>query len=213
MKPVVPKNQFNEHGLAGLTPQLREQLLQQIDENRLLAAALSGMRDRVEELEKLVDTDTLTPLPNRRHFLRELERTLEHVRRHDLPAFIMFADLDGLKAINDQYGHLAGDAALIEVAHRLQDGLRKTDFVARIGGDEYGLILAHLTEAAAQEKAMSLISAITDRPLDLGGQQLSLQISLGLSRLFAEDTPTSAIARADAAMYAVRRAKPYLSDK
>ena len=190
--------------LAELTPRLRALIVQQIDENELLAAALADMRARVDELERLVDSDTLTPLPNRRRFLRELDRIVQHGRRYKTPAFVMFVDLDGLKAINDAHGHLAGDAALIHVAEILSTMLRTTDVVARIGGDEFGLLLEHLDEAAARDKAAKLVDAVAASPLEIGGQWVPLSVSIGVAAVSPDDGCDAVLARADAAMYAAK---------
>ncbi len=184
-----------------LTPRVRELLLQQIDENQLLSAALGEMRDRIEELERLVDTDTLTPLPNRRRFVREVERCVQHGRRYGTTAWVMFVDLDGLKTINDSHGHLAGDAALIHVASILQSHVRTTDVVARIGGDEFGLLLENIGSVAVQEKAASLIESVAGAPMMVGGQRLRIGISIGLAELNLDDDAESLVARADEAMY------------
>jgi diguanylate cyclase (GGDEF)-like protein len=190
--------------LAELTPRVRALIVQQIDENELLGAALADMRLRVDELERLVDSDTLTPLPNRRRFLRELDRVVQHGRRYKTPAFVMFVDLDGLKAINDAYGHLAGDAALIHVAEMLSTMLRTTDVVARIGGDEFGLLLEHLDEAAARDKAAKLVEAVAASPLEIGGRQVPLSVSIGIAQVSPDDDSDAVLARADAAMYAAK---------
>ena len=81
------------------------------DENALLRASLAETRERLAELEQLADSDTLTPLPNRRRFLRELERVVSHAGRHGTPAALLYIDLDNLKAINDAHGRFVGDAA------------------------------------------------------------------------------------------------------
>lgn len=187
-----------------LTPRVRALLLQQIDENDLLSAALAEMRTRVDELERLVDSDTLTPLPNRRRFLRELDRVVQHSRRYGTPACVMFVDLDGLKAINDAYGHFMGDAALIHVAEILATMLRTTDVVARIGGDEFGLLLEHLDLAAARDKAAKLAAAIATSPLEVSGAPIRLSISIGIAEILAGDNADAVLARADTAMYAVK---------
>jgi diguanylate cyclase (GGDEF)-like protein len=190
---------------AELTPRVRDLLHQQLDENQLLSTALAKMRERIEELERLVDSDTLTPLPNRRRFVREVERVVQHGRRYGTPAsWVMFVDLDGLKQINDSYGHIAGDAALIHVATVLQTMVRTTDVVARIGGDEFGLLLEHIDVEAARDKAQRLIEAVADQPVILGGRRVRLSISIGLAELSADDDAETLIARADSAMYARR---------
>ena len=190
--------------LAELTPRVRALIVQQIDENELLAAALADMRARVDELERLVDSDTLTPLPNRRRFLRDLDRVVQHGRRYKTPAFVMFVDLDGLKAINDAHGHLAGDAALIHVAEILLTMLRTTDVVARIGGDEFGLLLEHLDEAAAFDKAAKLVEAVAASPLEIGSKPIPLSVSIGVAEVAPADGSDAVLARADAAMYAAK---------
>lgn len=188
-----------------LTPRVRALLHQHIDENQLLSSALAKMRDRIEELERLVDSDTLTPLPNRRRFVREVERVVQHGRRYGTPtAWVMYVDLDGLKRINDTHGHISGDAALIHVANILRTMVRTTDVVARIGGDEFGLLLEHIEAEDVGDKAISLIEAVAERPLMLGGKSVQLSISIGLAQLSAEDDAETLIARADDAMYARR---------
>jgi diguanylate cyclase (GGDEF)-like protein len=187
-----------------LTPRVRALLLQQIDENDLLSAALAEMRTRVDELERLVDSDTLTPLPNRRRFLRELDRVVQHSRRYGTPACVMFVDLDGLKAINDAYGHFMGDAALIHVAEILATMLRTTDVVARIGGDEFGLLLEHLDLPAARDKAAKLAAAVATSPLEVSGVPIRLSVAIGIAEILAGDNADAVLARADTAMYAVK---------
>lgn len=190
-----------------LTPRVRQLLMDQIDENRLLAAALTQMRDRIEELERLVDMDTLTPLPNRRRFVREVERVVQHGRRYGTPAWVMFVDVDGLKAVNDTLGHPAGDAALIHIATILASMVRTTDVVARIGGDEFGLLLEHIDAAGARDKADRLAAAVAEQPMVYEGRALPLGISIGVAELRPEDEPETLIGRADEAMYRRRAAQ------
>lgn len=176
------------------------------DENEVLRMALADMHARVEELERLADSDTLTPLPNRRYFLRAMSRVLAHVARHGTPAVAMFVDLDRLKAINDQHGHGTGDAALIHVANLLRRHIRVTDVVARIGGDEFGLLLDQLDDLDAENKARALETLIEENPLELkGGKRLPLTVSIGSTTLRADDSTESALARADARMYGTKR--------
>jgi diguanylate cyclase (GGDEF)-like protein len=175
-----------------------------VDENEGLKATLADLRARLEELERLADTDTLLPLPNRRAFLRELERVLHQAARHDTPAAVLFIDLNGLKAINDCHGHQAGDAVLLHVARVLKASLRAGDMVARIGGDEFGLILDHLDEVAARAKAEALASTVASEAVDLGRTSLNVRVTAGLAMVRAGDVVETVLARADAAMYAQR---------
>lgn len=172
-----------------------------IDENALLRASLAEMRERLGELERIADTDTLTPLPNRRRFLRELDRAVGQANRHGTPAAVLYIDLDSLKQLNDRHGHLAGDAALIHVARLLQGLIRTTDIVARIGGDEFGLILDHLDHNSAIETAERLERCIAASPFDVGGAQVPLKVSIGVATILAGDTVEDVIQRADRNMY------------
>ncbi len=187
--------------------QNRAAMVQLLAENEGLRAALDGMRTRVEELERLADSDTLTPLPNRRVFVREVARVSRQVARYGTPAAVMFVDVNALKAINDAHGHQAGDAALIHVAAILMRELRATDVVARIGGDEFGLLLDHLDEDAAAAKAASLVTVLAGEPLDLGARQLGVGLSIGLTMIRKEDSVDAILARADADMYAAKAAQ------
>jgi diguanylate cyclase (GGDEF)-like protein len=176
----------------------RDQL---IAENEALRASLDDMRLRVAELERLADTDSLTPLPNRRCFMREVERVVRHVARYGTSAAVMYVDLDGLKAINDQWGHQAGDAVLLHVAAVLRRDLRATDMVARIGGDEFGLLLDPVDEAAAQAKLSVISDNVLRTPIDLGRRVINVGVSIGLTMITADDALESVLARADAEMY------------
>ena len=181
-----------------------EAIRQLADENDGLKAMVENLRARLEELERLADTDTLLPLPNRRAFLRDLERVLHQAARHKTPAAVLYVDLNGLKAINDRHGHQAGDAVLLHVARVLKASLRAGDMVARIGGDEFGLILDHLDEESAQTKADLLASTVAAEPVDLGGTRMCVNVTIGLAMVRAGDDVETVLARADAAMYAQR---------
>ena len=181
-----------------------EVIRQLADENDGLKAALEDLRARLEELERLADTDTLLPLANRRAFLRELERVLHQAARHKTPAAVLFVDVNGLKAINDCHGHQSGDAVLLHVARVLKSSLRAGDTVARIGGDEFGLILDHLDEASAKGKADLLAQRVAAEPVDLGRNVIRVSVTAGLTMVREGDDVETVLARADAAMYAQR---------
>jgi diguanylate cyclase (GGDEF)-like protein len=170
-----------------------------------LRATLAGMRARIAELETLADTDALVPLPNRRAFVREVDRAIRHTTRHATPAALIYLDLVGLKRVNDAHGHHSGDALLLHVARLLASEVRTTDLVARIGGDEFGLLLDHLDEPAARAKIDALMLTASMTPLDLGRVSIRVEISCGLTMIRESDTAEAAIARADAAMYAGRQ--------
>jgi len=173
------------------------------EENEGLHRELRALRLQIGELERLADSDTLTPLLNRRAFLREVERGIARVARHGTPVAVMIADLDGLKAINDGAGHQAGDAVLLHVGYALKSMVRATDIVARIGGDEFGIVMEDLDAEAAEAKLLALAAGIGAETID--GMRVS--VSIGHALVSPDDTIDSIIARADAAMYERKRAQ------
>lgn len=175
-----------------------------------LRQEIARLRARIVELEHLADTDTLTPLANRRAFAREVERVVAHIARHATPAAVLFLDVDDLKAVNDRWGHQLGDAALVHVARLLRREVRASDIVARVGGDEFGLVLDRLDEQTARQKAAALAKAIAAHPLLNGRASITLGLSIGLTMVRQGDTADAVLARADAAMYA---SKPQRSDR
>lgn len=171
-------------------------------ENSVLRAYVAELEARLKVLERLADSDTLTPLPNRRFFMRALERAIAQRGRHGTPAALLFVDLNRLKEINDNHGHSVGDEALVHTAWVLREKVRTGDAVARIGGDEFGVLLDYTDEAAAIEKADALCKAIADKPLH---GRIPISCSIGIAALQADDTPETALARADSAMYRSKR--------
>jgi len=158
-----------------------------------------------EELERLVVRDTLTPLYNRRHFITCLVERLNRLDRYGTPSALVFVDIDGMKSINDTFGHSAGDYALNHVAHLLMGAIRSTDVAARVGGDEFALLLDGLDEDAALGKADHLSKLIMSTECNFGDYILPLSASFGCTALRTGDSDFAAIARADMAMYAAKR--------
>jgi len=173
-----------------------------IQENAALRDTVRMMGIRIAELEALADSDTLTPLPNRRMFERELERTIARVARYGTSAALLYVDLDGLKGINDFHGHGAGDMALIHVAELLKEHIRAADVAARLGGDEFGVLLDNVGEAAAREKADVLAETIASTPMPNG---MRVSVSVGVTMLVPNDAGNAALGRADGDMYRVKR--------
>jgi diguanylate cyclase (GGDEF)-like protein len=174
---------------------------QLIGEITSLHDKIAQLQERVEQLDMLAHEDSLVELPNRRGFVRALERLIDRVSRYDEKASILFVDLDGLKLINDSFGHQAGDQALIQVARLLVGGVRKSDLVARIGGDEYGILLGHADEDSAAETAARLGDLIAGSDFTHEGDALPLSVAIGAAPIHGDDTPEKAMARADREMY------------
>src|SRR6478736_3051495 len=131
-----------------------------VEEIGRLRAMIATLQERVEQLDRLAHQDSLIELPNRRGFLRELDRLIDRAARYGEQAAMLFVDIDGLKMINDSFGHRAGDEALIQVANLLSKGVRHSDVVARIGGDEFGILLENANEESAHETAARLVDLI-----------------------------------------------------
>ena len=175
-----------------------EQLISEIS---TLRGKVAQLQERVEQLDMLAHEDSLVGLPNRRGFMRALERVIDRVSRYQEKAALLFVDLDGLKVINDSFGHLAGDGALIQVARLLVGGVRKSDIVARIGGDEFAILLGHSDEEMARETATRLVDLIAGSDFIHDGQTLPLSVAIGAAEIHGDDTPESAMTRADQEMY------------
>ena len=192
---------------SGASGAMSDQVTDVTDVEQLVAeiSALRGkiaqLQERVEQLDMLAHEDSLVALPNRRGFMRALERLIDRVARYGEKAAMLFVDLDGLKLINDSLGHQAGDEALVQVARLLVGGVRKSDVVARIGGDEFAVLLVHSDEESAHETARRLIDLIAGSDFTHDGQVLPLSVAIGAGPIHSDDTPETAMARADREMY------------
>ena len=167
-----------------------------------LAAALKASQTRISELEARIDVDPLTETLNRRGFERELKRSLAYVKRYGVSAALIYLDLDGFKPVNDRHGHAAGDAVLRAIAAALIRKVRTSDIVARIGGDEFVVLLWNVTEDEAAAKAAALEAAVYATPVRWSTSTLVVGASAGVTPIGPLDLPADLLARADAAMYA-----------
>jgi diguanylate cyclase (GGDEF)-like protein len=172
-----------------------------VEEISRLRGQVAQLQARVEELDELAHQDSLIKLPNRRGFMRELERLCARVGRYGNAAAMLFVDLDGLKMINDTFGHRAGDESLIQVAELLTAGVRRGDVVARIGGDEFGILLENASEDSAHETAARLIELICGCEFKHDGDELPLSVAIGVGMIDGNDTPEAVMAHADEEMY------------
>ncbi len=172
-----------------------------------LAAERDALARKLEAAESLADRDALTATLNRRGFMRELHRTMSEVERYKSSAAVLFIDLDGFKAVNDCYGHAAGDAVLKQIGRLLLDCVRESDVVGRLGGDEFGVILNRAAAEEARVKAASLGARINSAIVTHAGIAHRLGASVGVHPIAVVEDPETAIARADEAMYADKYAR------
>src|SRR5664280_285718 len=153
--------------------------------------------------------DHLTGLANRTLLIDRLSQTASTMGRRQTSAMLLYLDLDNFKAINDRFGHAAGDSLLIEVAARLQSLVRTGDTVARLGGDEFVVLAQDLdgTESAAQSLAERIHLAMR-APVPLGERQLYTSVSIGIAPVTPDIDPEICMAQADTAMYQAKRGGP-----
>lgn len=188
-----------------MTERVQHAILSLMQEVENLRLELDRTNRRLREMEDVADTDALLPIPNRRAFVRELSRMISFAERYGTPSTLMFIDLNDMKHINDKYGHEAGDRALFHVARQLVDNVRTTDVIGRLGGDEFGVILAQADEKIGAEKANALADIITQNPLELNGDKISMSLAFGTYTFRSGDKPDDALDKADKAMYENKR--------
>lgn len=198
-----------------LPEEARQAILRLIEEIDALRRVLKANNERIEELEHLADSDPLTPLVNRRAFVREIDRARAYVDRYGGTSILIYLDIDGLKRINDGYGHGAGDRALVAVATLLIDNVRSSDLVGRLGGDEFGVLMARAGRKDAEEKIAALAALIEALRLPLDndmdgsteGGEISLSASFGIAEITGKMDAEAALNAADTAMYAEKERK------
>ena len=162
----------------------------------------------LEQVRQLAVVDELTGLNNRRGFLILFEHHRELAVRKQVPLTLVFIDLDGMKQINDTYGHQEGDRALIETARLLTTTFRKSDVIARLGGDEFCVLLTEGSEQGG-EVAINRLIANVESEMASENRTYGLSLSLGIGRYDPKDpVPVDIlIQRADHAMYVQKEAK------
>jgi two-component system, cell cycle response regulator len=160
---------------------------------------------RERALERLAYVDELTGLPNRRFLLRQLEAQLSRARRHGHDLAVVMVDADRFKALNDRHGHHAGDLALQAIAARLRERVRREDVVARVGGEEFVVVLPDTGADGAAPAAEDLRAAVAERPVDVGRRSVPLTISAGVA-VWEGESLERLLGRADGALYAAKAA-------
>lgn len=153
------------------------------------------------EQQRLALIDALTQLPNRKAYEMRLDQEFERWRRYRHPLVLAVLDIDHFKAINDNYGHLAGDKVLRIMAKMLRTRLRKTDFIGRYGGEEFVVLMPETPLEAALQTLQAMCGAVAESPFHFRAQPVSITLSGGVAE-FVDDVPVETVfERADAALY------------
>jgi diguanylate cyclase (GGDEF)-like protein len=160
---------------------------------------------RIDELRRLSATDALTGLANRRAFQTRLREEWLRARRYGSPLSLLLVDVDGLKQINDQRGHAAGDDVLRTAAHAIALTMRVTDFGARWGGDEFAIVAPNTIQRSAQHLALWLLEHVSNQAR---AHDAAVTISIGVATIDPGPDPSATAERLlDAADSALYRAK------
>ena len=182
---------FYDVSVAFFTHEGRKLALYQFHDITLWVDLKTDLTNRNLELSHLARHDHLTNLFNRLMFRDTLELANARLGRLDGCLGVLYIDLDGFKNVNDRFGHDVGDSVLVEVAHRLRDGVRNSDMAARLGGDEFGVILENLR---APEDALKIARHIIDliaEPVSVAGDTVTISASVGAAVI---DRPVADVA-------------------
>ncbi|WP_235075759.1 GGDEF domain-containing protein [Asticcacaulis sp. AC460] len=174
-------------------------------ENERLREQLHQRSLELQSAQDQADSDVLTPTLNRRAFLQEVHRAMADCKRYGEEACLIYLDMDSFKAINDAYGHGAGDAALIYVAETLKTSVREGDAVARIGGDEFAILLRRADLKSSRVKAMKLEAELMMGTFAYNGLYLKTGGSFGVRAYAGQTTAEAWLSEADAAMFLVKK--------
>ena len=158
---------------------------------------------RFREARQLADLDALTGLHNRRYFHETLAREVDRAHRYERQLALVLIDVDSFKEINDRMGHLAGDAALAEIAARIRKVVRSADVPCRVGGDELAVIVPEAESGQARQLVGRIQRAVSSEPIARAGR---VRVSAGVADLQPNDDGTSFFERADESLYAAKHA-------
>jgi diguanylate cyclase (GGDEF)-like protein len=159
-----------------------------------------------EEIYRMTIVDGLTQIHNKRYLFEALDREFIRARRHARDLSVVMFDIDYFKKINDQYGHLAGDYVLRELARIVQERTRRDEVLARYGGEEFTILLPETALEGATALAESIRARVASHPFEFQGERIPLTISLGCAKLSAADrSAQDLIQRADEKLYEAKR--------
>ena len=199
-------------GEASLTEVVLGTIAKVMQINERLQDRLSTAEDRLQDQARRMEshiaearTDPLTGLPNRRAFDDALVRRIAEWQRKGAIFCLMMADVDHFKALNDRHGHPAGDGVLRDIAELLRHNVREMDMVARVGGEEFAVILPSTNSRDARRMAERVRTAVASTTFRFDELELHVTVSLGLAIVQIGDDPVSLLGRADEALYTSKR--------
>lgn len=171
-------------------------------------AALTAQEERLLDLERAASHDVLTDLKNRRGFYDDFSKELDRARRSiSVGGVLVLIDLDNFKYINDTHGHIAGDACLRLVGKTLSREIRTMDTAARMGGDEFVLLLANAEKKSALARVQKLSKQLNNLSLIWNGHEIPVRASVGMKTYAAQDTADGILSAADHALYEDKKHK------
>ena len=180
---------------------------QQLSElNQALTHEKTQIEAAHERIEHMANHDTLTGLPNRRLLAEFVEDKVLCANVQNVGFYLVYVDLDGFKPVNDRYGHRVGDIVLTVLSHRLRDSLRKTDFAARVGGDEFIIIIDDFDSRSALDAFIRRILSVIEKPVHIEQDRLAVSASIGVARYGQHGRDLDHLMHhADLAMYDIKR--------
>jgi two-component system cell cycle response regulator len=201
----------------GLDLGVTDYLVKPLDRGELLARVRTQvrrrryhdrLRERIQTSMSMAFTDSLTGLYNRRYLMTHLDRKLMGIAETGKPVSVMLFDVDHFKAVNDTHGHGVGDDVLVKLAEVASDNLRSVDLVARLGGEEFVVVMPESNAATAMQVAERLCAQVAESSIDLpDGTPISVTVSIGVATSeTADEMADDLLERADAALYTAKNA-------
>lgn len=193
---------------GGFVSNIRQQLKTKKDEmkkvNEEIKIEIEERKRLEKDLKEMAHTDSLTGVMNRRHFFKRANNEISRHQRFNHPMAILMLDIDHFKSVNDTFGHPAGDKVLKSLTSLLKNKLRKVDLIARIGGEEFAVLLVETPETRAIKIAHRILKSVKQKQITYGDQTISISVSIGVSPTLMTDkkeTVENLISRADSALY------------
>lgn len=173
---------------------------------------IAEQQRRIRQLENEAHTDPMTGLLNKRGFAAAMNRELDRTeRQNETKALLVMFDLDGLKQINDRYGHLAGDAYISGFAKALKRRVRTTDYVARLGGDEFALLMTDVTPEIAIKRIATIVDCLNRDVVNHGSLRFTLAVSHGTAPILPGSDYLMLVDEADGNLYRCKASRKQIA--